>query len=121
MSILDQPEIDFAEINTEYQLRVDITGNDRRADEDFALFVGALRSAIGLDGFISQNDVRVLLLEDTVDGPRCSIEQHRFSAFYKRARKAGLIELDGFDRCETSPTGNNGKPQNRYHAVSLHP
>ena len=107
-------EIDFHALDAKHAARRDLTASDWRADEDYQLFVAALREAAKADGSISQNDVRVLLFEDTVDGPRCAIQPNRYSAFFNRARKDGLIETAGFDVCTTSPSGNNGKPQKSY-------
>jgi len=124
MTTFHQPSIDFAAIDTEYRARVDLTGNDWRADEDFALFVDACRR-VAVFGVVSQNDLRIELLEETVDGPRCSIQHNRYSAFFSRAIAAGLLAKakrdDGRtlkDVCTTSPTGNNGKEQVVYELPS---
>lgn len=116
-----QEPIDFDAIDANTRAKVTLVSTDWRSDEDYAKFVTAIRASVGELGYISQNDVRLLLLEDTVKGPRCSIEHHRFSAFYSRACKDGLIVkaryLDGDlipDICTTSPTGNNGKFQTLY-------
>jgi hypothetical protein len=115
--------MDLDAINAEYRAIVQIVGHDwLKGDEDFATFIGVLMVCRqGADQLISQNDVRVRLLEDTAKGPRCSIEPHRYSALWSRARSEGFIERakadDGrklTDECTTSPTGNNGKPQSLY-------
>ena len=106
----------IAERDAEHRARRDLVAEDPQADRDYERFLSALGSAVDRSHpyYVSQNDVRVLLFEDTVDGPRCAINPKRFSGFYSRACKEGRITWDGYDICTTSPTGNNGKPQKRY-------
>lgn len=115
--------VDLDAIRAEYKAIVEIVSHDwLKGDEDFATFVAVLMLCRqGVDQVISQNDVRVRLLEDTVKGPRCSIEPHRYSGFWSRAQVEGLIERARgpvgeklFDITEGSPTGNDGKPQALY-------
>ena len=93
-------------------------------DRDYDKFVDALRASIRFDfsgrRLISQNRLRLQLMEDTVRGPRCSIEHHHYAAYFSKAAADGLIRkakrTDGTsktlkDECTTSPTGNNGKDQ----------
>lgn len=100
--------------------RRDSAAAERVIDDDYDTFVGALRAATQPSMVISQNDVRVLLFEETVDGPRCRIQHNRYSGLFSRACKDGWIERvrDGHDWvrdiCTTSPTGNNGKAQFVY-------
>lgn len=132
-----QPEIDFEALDriqflnldalrAEHRAVVEIVSHDwLKGDEDFATFVAVLMLCRqGADQIISQNDVRARLLEDTVKGMRCSIEPHRFSSFYSRAQREGLIVKadwpDGrkrFDETANSPTRNNGKLQRVYRWV----
>lgn len=122
MTTFAQPDLleAIAEADKESRATVELVGNDWRADEDFSRFVTALEASVRY-GLISQNTLRLGLLEDTVDGPRCSIEPHRYSAFFSRASAHGFIRKakrpDGRtmkDTCTTSPTGNNGKDQVVY-------
>lgn len=115
--------VDLAAIKAEYRAIVEIVSHDwLKGDEDFATFVAVLMLCRqGVDRVISQNDVRVRLLEDTIKGLRCSIEPHRYSAFWSRAQAEGLIERARgpvgeklFDETKGSPTGNDGKPQALY-------
>lgn len=110
-----EPELDFDAIDTHYADTVTLVSTDFRGDDDYTRFVAALMaSRRGPLDEISQNDVRTKLLEDTVNGPRCSIEHHRYSALWSRAKAEGLIAKHGHDICTTSPSGNNGKPQVLY-------
>jgi hypothetical protein len=105
-----------------------LVANDPRVDEAFARFVDALYAAAHVDAgrwLISQNDLRLQLVEQTQQGPRCSIEHHLYAGFFGRAKAEGLIRvaLDGFnqkihDTCVTSFTGNNGKPQLMYELLT---
>lgn len=116
-----QTEIDFTAINTRTREVVKLVGNDHLADEDYKAFLAAVRASVRPNSSISQNDVRLRLLEETVKGPRCSIDPNRYSALWSRACAQKLIEkakrYDGRtlkDICTTSPTGNNGKEQVVY-------
>jgi hypothetical protein len=105
-----------------------LTANDPRHDEDYAKFVDALFTAarvVAARWLISQNDLRLQLVEQTMAGPRCSIEHHRYSAYFSRACKEGVVRVakdtDGTkvrDICMTSFTGNNGKPQLVYELLT---
>lgn len=120
-----QEAIDFDAIDDHYEAIRHIVGHDwLKGDEDLERFVRALyESRRGPLDLISQNDVRRRLLEETAKGPRCSIEHHRYSALFSRARAEGIIrrhQVDGRtvkDVCTTSPTGNNGKDQVVYQWV----
>ena len=116
MNAYVEQQIDFDAINADYTARVTLTSNDWHpgAVADYDAFMHGLYAVADADGFISQNDLRLRFLEDTIDGPRCSIPHHRYSALFSRARKDGLIVVDGLDVCTTSPSGNNGKQQRRY-------
>ena len=116
MTAYETLAIDFDAIDTHYADTVTLVSTDWRADEDYVKFVAALKASVrGPLGVISTNDVRLLLLEDTVNGPRCSIEHHRYSSLWSRAKSEGLIDIywrDGqpvLELITTSPTGNNGK------------
>lgn len=112
----------IAEADAHHDGARSLVANDPRHDEDFARFVDALFTAARLVGdrwLISQNDVRLQLVEQTQQGPRCSIEHHRYSAYFSRARKEGLVRAAGIhDICTTSFTGNNGKPQKVYELLT---
>ena len=115
MTAYETLTIDFEAIDTHYADTVTLVSTDwLQGDEDYATFAAAILDAADADGLVSQNAVRVLLLEDTIDGPRCAIEHHRYSSLWSRACKEGLICRDGYDICTTSPTGNNGRMQRRY-------
>lgn len=118
MTALEQEAIDFDALDTEYKARVELTAGDwLHGDEDYAKFVAALmRSRRGPHDHIHVDDVRALLTEDTIKGPRISINPRRFSAFWNRARTDGLIDFVrdhygevAYERSTTSTTGNNGR------------
>jgi hypothetical protein len=98
-------------------------------DWEYVAFVNALVAAVRTGSgsrLISQNRLRLNLMEDTIRGPRCSIEPHHYSAYFSRAMKQGLIRKakrpDGRtlkDICTTSPTGNNGKDQVVYEWLGM--
>ena len=113
MSAYETLAIDFEAIDTHYADTVTLVSTDWHADDDYARFTDAIRASVR-GGVVSQNAVRLHLLEDTVDGPRCSIQHNRYSSLWSRACKEGLICRDGYDICTTSPTGNNGRMQRRY-------
>lgn len=106
----------------------DLVANDRLHDEDYARFVDALFTAARVSGsrwLISQNDLRLQLVEQTQQGPRCSIQHNAYSGFFSRACKEGLIRVATNevgekvrDICTTSFTGNNGKPQLVYELLT---
>lgn len=113
--------IDFPATDAKYRDIVKQVAYDRLADRDYKLFAAAIRASADSRGLVSQNDVRVRLLEDTVKGLRCSILPNRYSALWSRACAEKLIKrakrTDGRtlkDICTTSPTGNNGKEQIVY-------
>lgn len=114
---------DYDQIDEHYRNVVDIVGHDWLKGEDhLAKMVGVMFACRrGPDDEISLNDVRRHLTEDTVKGPRVSIEPHHYSALWKRARAMGFIakqrDKSGrvlYEATTTSTTGNNGKPQPLY-------
>jgi hypothetical protein len=118
----------IAQADAHHEGARDLAGNDPRHYEDYQRFLDAV-IAVGrlVDGrmLVSQNDLRLQLVEQTQQGPRCSIEQHRYSAYFSRACKDNVIRVvvdaDGQklrDTCVTSFTGNNGKPQLMYELLT---
>lgn len=61
------------------------------ADPEYALFVEACRTdALSHGGFVSQNRVRDLMSNDK----GLSINPRRYSGFWRRARKGGLLAFE---------------------------
>ncbi len=121
-----QVEFDFDAIDADYDARVELVAGDwLHGDEDANRFVDALMACRrGPLGLINQDDVRLRLTEDTLRGPRISINHHRYSALWSTCRKEGLIayhrDLDGEivrRPARTSTTGNNRKPMPVYRWV----
>lgn len=64
------------------------------------------RDALANDGLVSVNRVRLLVAGQ--------IEHHRFSGMWSRFTGPGRpMVRDGWETCEGSTTGNNGKPYPR--------
>lgn len=110
--------IDFDAIDREYQARIELVAGDWfRGDEDLEKFIAALMDARrGPEDLIHQDDVRSRLTEDTVKGPRISINPHRYSALWNVCKAHGLIDFHRdaagevvYERSTTSTTGNNAK------------
>lgn len=121
-----QDEVDFDAIDAEYQARIELVAGDWfRGDEDAAKFIAALMDARrGPLDLINQDTVRSLLTEETVKGPRISINPNRYSALWNTCRKHGLIAFYVDTEGEiirraatTSTTGNNRKPMPVYRWV----
>lgn len=126
MTAAEALEIDFDAIDAEYQARIELVAGDwLRGDEDAEKFVAALMDCRrGPLDLINQDDVRMKLTEDTVKGPRISINHNRYSALFNTCRKHGLIafhlDVDGEivrRPAGTSTTGNNKKPMPVYRWV----
>jgi hypothetical protein len=114
----DAMAIDFDAIDREYRARVELVAGDWfRGDEDLEKFIAALMDARrGPLDLIHQDDVRVRLTEDTVKGPRISINPNRYSALWATCKSHGLIDFyrdaSGeivHEKSTTSTTGNNNK------------
>lgn len=74
--------------------------------DDVAAFLDACRrDAMAHDGLVSVNRVRKLM-----DGR--DIEHHRYSAFWARFTGKGrpMVKADGWEVCEGSTSGNDGRP-----------
>lgn len=69
-----------------------------------AIFLDACRrDAMANDGFVSANRVRVLVGDQ--------IESHRYSAMWSHHTGEGrAMKVAGYETCEGSKSGNNGKP-----------
>lgn len=79
---------------------------DRKHTDEWAVFINALRSAVGPGGFISQTKVRPLI--------QAIPPKHR-GLMYRRAVKAGLIKPAGYEPSTDIAGGNSDKPQRTYH------
>lgn len=79
---------------------------DRSRSDEWAVFVSALRSAVGPGGFISQTRVRPLI--------QAIPPKHR-GLCYRRAVAAGLIKPVGYEPSTDVAGGNQDKPQRTYH------
>ena len=91
-----------------------LLASDPRSADDWARFVQTLYADWQVHGRISQNRVRVALS----NGHGLTIEPRAYSGMWLRARrgkKSGadqherLIEQTGYEVCQTSHSGNNGK------------
>jgi hypothetical protein len=101
-------------IDPEAATLVDLIGTDPR-NLDFTRFRAALRSVAAADGYVSMNDMRRHLS----NAHGLVIEPHRYSSFYRRACREGVIVWDELDpHCyelnDDARARNQGKPQRRY-------
>ena len=78
---------------------------DRTRPDEWAVFVAALRQAVGPGGLISQTNVRPLI--------QAIPPKHR-GLLYRRAVKAGLIKPLGYEPSTDAAGGNTDKPQRTY-------
>lgn len=78
---------------------------DRSTADEWAVFVSALRSAVGPGGFISQTRVRPLIQ---------AIPHKRRGLCFRRAIKAGLIRPIGYEPSTDVAGKNAGRPQQTY-------
>lgn len=103
-----------------------LLASDPRAADDWSRFVQTLYADHVMHGYISQNRVRVALSNEygLTIGPRS------YSAMWLRARRGKasglnqherLIEQLGYETCETSRSGNNGKPSRTYRWIGPKP
>lgn len=81
------------------------------ADVD-AFLDACRRDAMAHDGIVSVNRVRVLMSDR-------DIEHHRYSAFWSRFTGKGrpMVKADGWEPCEGSSSGNDGRPYRLRHWV----
>lgn len=78
---------------------------DRSTADEWAVFVSALRSAVGPGGFISQTRVRPLIQ---------AIPHKRRGQYYARAIRAGLLQAHGYEPSTDVAGKNAGKPCPTY-------
>lgn len=74
--------------------------------DDVTAFLDACRrDAMAHDGLVSVNRVRRLMADR-------DIEHHRYSAFWSRftGKDRPMVKADGWETCEGSPSGNDGRP-----------
>lgn len=77
-----------------------------QSDLDVDAFLDACRrDAMAHDGLVSVNRVRALMSDR-------DIEHHRYSAFWSRFTGQGrpMVKADGWETCEGSASGNDGRP-----------
>lgn len=103
-----------------------LLATDPRTIDDWTRFVQTLYADQLMHDYISQNRVRVALSNEhgLTIGPRA------YSGMWLRARrgkKSGtgqhdrLIVQIGYETCETSRSGNNGKPSRTYRWIGPKP
>ena len=92
---------------SEYDLLALVADTERAtARDDVAAFLAACeQDAAANDGIVSVNRVRDLMADR-------DIEHHRYSAFWSRFTGRGrpMEKADGWERCEGSESGNDGRP-----------
>lgn len=95
---------------------LDLIANDPRHDPEYVRFLDACYQTAILDGrwLVSINGVRAMFC----NGWGFTIEPHRYSSFWRRARLDGHLERTGEYETNTDAKGRNaGKPQPVYRWV----
>ena len=98
---------------------LDVLARDGLSNEwEWTRFCRALHACASGDGIVSQNDVRAALSNEY----GLTIEPHRYSAFWLRAQREGVLRWDRKDALcwdvnTDRASGNAGKPQRRYRLV----
>lgn len=115
--------------STAQQHHLDIAmllATDPREADDWARFCQTLYADHAMHGFISQNRVRVALSNKH----GLTIRPRTYSSYWLRAqrgKKSGpgqhepFIEVEGWEICATSTSGNNGRPLRRYRWIGPSP